>query len=303
MPNSNKVVKSEREQIRYVKRDPDGNLVSPFPFDPWELTKQTRKIVCRKVNGVIQRKYTDFYAVGVYGGIATAYSVGCNFRCIFCWVDWGRDWPELYGEYYSPDEVYSKLRHVMTVKGLRRARISGAEPTLCPDHLCGVLDRVHQDAKEFDLFVIETNGVVLAKDDGLATRLAKYASRDPKNKTVGHVRLSIRGGLPEKFEEKTGCTGKFLDQPFTAAQRLWDAGVSFHVAVVVDPRFTPKEDKAIIYGKLNQIDPLVRREIEEEFLNPYPHALVRLRAVGREDVTGHEMKLKERAALKRRPSS
>ncbi len=62
MPNSNIVPKSEREQIRYVKRDPGGNLVSPFPFDPWELTKQTWKIVCRKVNGVIQRKYTDFYA-------------------------------------------------------------------------------------------------------------------------------------------------------------------------------------------------------------------------------------------------
>jgi len=217
-------------------------------------------------------------------------------------VDWSRDWPDLYGDFYSPNEVYSKLRQVMSSKGLRSARISGAEPTLCPNHLCAVLDRVHQDASEFNLFVIETNGVVLAKDDNLASRLAKYASRNPKDGTVGHVRLSIRGGLPDKFEEKTGCAGKFGDLPFIAAQRLWDAGVSFHVAVVVDPRFTSKTDKAKIYGKLNKIDPIVRREVEEEYLSPYPHALVRLRAVGREDVTGREMKLKERAALKRRPS-
>ncbi len=301
MPNPNNVLHSKRKPIRYVMRDSDGELVPPFPFDPWELTKQTRKIVCKKINWVVQRKYTSFYAVGVYGGIATAYSVGCNFRCIFCWVDWSRDWPELYGKFYSPDEVYSKLRHVMSAKGLRSARISGAEPTLCPSHLCAVLDRVHQDAKEFDLFVIETNGVVLANDASLAPRLAKYASRDPRAGTVGHVRLSIRGGLSNEFEEKTGCAEEFVDFPFIAAQKLWNAGVSFHVAVVVDPRFTSKEDKATIYRKLKKIDPLIRREVEEEYLSPYPHALVRLRVAGRVDVVGLKMKLKERVALKEKP--
>jgi uncharacterized Fe-S cluster-containing radical SAM superfamily protein len=293
---------SERKKIRYAERDSEGKLVPPFPFDPWELTKQTRKIVCKKVNDIIYRKYTRFYAVGVYGGIATAYSVGCNFRCTFCWVDWSRDWPELYGNFYSPDEVYSKLRNVMSIKGLRRARISGAEPTLCPDHLCAVLSRVHQDVKKFDLFVIETNGVVLAKEASLALRLAEYASRDPRDGTVGHVRLSIRGGLSEEFEEKTGCAGEFVNLPFEAAQNLWDAGASFHVAVVVDQRFTSKEDKATIYEKLEKIDPLIQKEVEEEYLSPYPHALVRLRAVGREDVTGRDMKLKERAALREKPS-
>ena len=300
MPKSNS--DSETNSIRYVKRDNENKLIPPFPVDPWELTKQTRRVVCREVNGIVHRKYTDFYAVGVYGGIATAYSVGCNFRCIFCWVDWSRDWPELYGDFYSPEVVYSKLRNVMLAKGLRRARISGAEPTLCPDHLCAVLDLVHQNSSEFDLFVIETNGVVLANDRSLAQRLAKYASRNSSDGTVGHVRLSIRGGLPESFEEKTGNDRNFVDLPFKAAQRLWNAGVSFHVAVVVDPRFTSEEDKATIYRKLKKIDPLLQEEVEEEFLSPYPHALVRLRAVGRTDVTGLEMKLKERAALKKKPS-
>ena len=299
MSNPNSV----EEPIRYVERDSNGKLIPPFPFDPWELTKQTRKLVCKKINGIVQRKYTDFYKVGVYGGIATAYSVGCNFRCIFCWVDWSRDWPELYGDFYSPDEVYSKLRHIMSIKGVKRARISGAEPTLCPDHLCAVLDRVNNDAEKFELFIIETNGVVLANDENLAPRLSKYASRDQRKGTVGHVRLSIRGGLPEKFEEKTGCKKEFVDLPFKAAERLWKAGVSFHVAVVVDPRFTTMKDKEIIYNKLKKINPMVRREVEEEYLSPYPHALVRLRAVGREDVTGEKMTLKERAVLKKRPQT
>ncbi|MDF1538219.1 MAG: radical SAM protein [Candidatus Thorarchaeota archaeon] len=233
--------------------------------------------------------------------MATAYSVGCNYRCTFCWVDWSRDWPERSGEFYSPDQVYSKLRGIMKTQALRRARISGAEPTLCPDHLCGVLELVHRDRKEFDLFVIESNGVVLSQEDDLASSLAQYASRN--GDTVGHVRLSIRGGIQEPFEEKTGCSKEFMELPFIAAQKLWDAGVSFHVAVVVDPRFTTEEEKQTIYKKLADIHPSVRNGVEEETLDPYPHALVRLRAVGREDVTGKEISRVEERLLRERPKS
>lgn len=292
---------NDEKPVRYAHRGKDGKLIPPFPIDPLTLTELTRKDVCKFEDGIPLRKYTRFYAVGVYGGIATAYSVGCNYRCTFCWVDWSRDWPERYGEFYSPTQVYANLRNIMTVQELRRARISGAEPTLCSDHLLGVLELVHKDRKDFDLFVIETNGVVLSQEDTLAPRLSEYASRE--SDTVGHVRLSIRGGIPEPFEEKTGIRKEFMDLPFIAAQRLWDAGVSFHVAVVVDERFTRAEEKRIIYQKLADIDPSVRRSVEEEFLDPYPHALVRLRAVGRTDVVGEKVSRAEESLLKERPSS
>lgn len=287
--------------IRYAERDDAGEFLPPFPIDPVKLTERTRKDVCKVENGIPLRKYTRFYAVGVYGGIATAYSVGCNIRCVFCWVDWSRDWPEKYGEFYSPLDVYSKLRNIMEVQGLRRARISGAEPTLCPDHICGVLDLVHRDRKEFDLFVIETNGIVLSQEPDLAHRLAQYASAAHDSDTVGHVRLSIRGGLPRPFEEKTGCNEEFLDLPFIAAERLYDADVSFHVAVVVDPRFTTEEEKKAIRNRLAEIDRIIARNIEEEMLDPYPHALVRLRAVGRDDVSGKGISKKEESVLRTKP--
>ena len=271
------------------------------PFNPLELAKETEKIVTREGPEGVERKYVGIYSAPVYGGIATAYSVGCNYRCTFCWVDWSRDWPESYGEFYSPSEVYSKLREIMEIQKLRRARVSGAEPTLCPEHIFSILDLVHQDAQAFDLFVIETNGVVIGTEDGLASRLSQYASRDAD--TVGHVRLSIRGGLPDPFMDKTGCSEEFLDLPFIAAQRLWDACVSFHVAVVVDPRFTSEEEKTVIYDRLNDIHPTVKQGVEEEFLDPYPHALVRLRAVGRDDVTGPEMNDKEVYARRRMPKN
>ncbi|NWF95836.1 MAG: radical SAM protein [Candidatus Thorarchaeota archaeon] len=287
--------------MRFARRDRQGRLLPPFPFDPVSLTQQTRRVVCRTEGNVTLRKYTSFYKAGVYGGIATAYSVGCNFRCVFCWVDWSRDWPEDFGVFCSPTQVYARLREVMREGGVRRARISGAEPTLCPDHLFAVLEMVHRDRDDFDLFVIETNGVVIATEDTVAETLARYASRKRSDETVGHVRLSIRGGWPKPFEEKTGCKGEYVDLPFLAAKRLWDAGVSFHVAVVVDPRFTSEEEKNEIYRRLGEIDPSVRRGVEEEYLDPYPHALVRLRAVGRTDVTGTEESNRERQARSRMP--
>lgn len=286
------------KDTRYAIRDESGNYLPPFPVDPIRLAKDTRKTVCKSQDGMLLRKYTRFYAVGVYGGIATAYSVGCNYRCVFCWVDWSRDWPEKYGKFYSPTQVYQELRQIMKVQDLRKARISGAEPTLCPSHLLGVLDLVHENRDKFNLFVIESNGVVFSQDREFVRKIVEYASSD--SNTVGHVRLSIRGGLPESFEEKTGCQGKFVDLPFIAAKRLWDENVLFHVAVVVDPRFTSEDERQVIYDKLSDIDVSVRRSVEEEFLDPYPHVLVRLRAVGRNDVTGKEVTRMEERLLRER---
>jgi uncharacterized Fe-S cluster-containing radical SAM superfamily protein len=164
-----------------------------------------------------------------------------------------------------------------------------------------VLEYVKRDVHEFDLFVIETNGFVIAQEPDVAKRLAEYA---PFNREMpGHVRMSIRGGFPETFEEKTGCRGEFFEMPFKAAEYLWDADVSFHVAVVVDPRFTSAKEKVIIYDRLKEIDPTIARGVEEEFLDPYPHALVRLRAVGREDVVGKEISGREQRVLSKIPKS
>ncbi len=293
------MVSEKSTEIRYAQKNPSGEFLPPFPYDPIALTEYTRKNVCKQIKDVPYRKYTAFYGVGAYGGIATAYSVGCNFRCIFCWVDWSRDWPERFGIFYSSEEVYHKLRVVMADRGVRKARISGAEPTLCPEHLCGVLDLVQENVHAFDLFIIETNGIVISQNAELAPQIAQYASHS--HKTVGHVRLSIRGGLPKPFSAKTGCQERFLDLPFIAAERLWDAGVSFHVAVVVDPRFTSAFEKETIFERLAAINPMLRTSVEEEYLDPYPHALVRLRAVGRVDITGKTITSTERSIMAHRP--
>ena len=113
------------------------SLVKGFePFDPIEVSKETERIV---IDGN-KRKYNLFRVERFYGQIATARGVGCNLRCGFCWISPSRDYPEKYGTFYSPQEVYDKLIEVSSSKRARTlmsegVRISGCEPTLGMDHL------------------------------------------------------------------------------------------------------------------------------------------------------------------------
>ncbi|MGC9346281.1 MAG: hypothetical protein ACP5ER_05785, partial [Candidatus Bathyarchaeales archaeon] len=79
------------------------------PFDPLGLARETEKIVTRQGSEGLERKYTDFYSVPVYRGIATGYAAGCCLRCVYCWSNWSRDFPERFGEFYSPKEVAQRL--------------------------------------------------------------------------------------------------------------------------------------------------------------------------------------------------
>jgi uncharacterized Fe-S cluster-containing radical SAM superfamily protein len=78
------------------------------PFDPLELAKETEKIVTRQGSEGLERKYTDFYSAPVYRGFATGYATDCCLRCFYCWSNWSRDFPEKFGQFYSPQRVAKK---------------------------------------------------------------------------------------------------------------------------------------------------------------------------------------------------
>lgn len=239
-------------------------LVRGFePYDPLELLRATEEIVCRGAS----RKYTSFYCTGVYGGISTGYTVGCCLRCVFCWVDWSRDFPERYGDFCSPEEVFGLLVTNARKKGVARLRISGGEPTLSKTHLLGLLNLI--ETTDY-LFILETNGLPLAADETYAQELAKY-------KRI-HVRVSLKAGSAQGFQARTGARGEFWELPFVAIQRLMKAGVSFHVAAMSDPRLMSPAERREMLGKLKEIG--YRDYLEEELCDPYPSSLVRLKAAG-----------------------
>lgn len=237
------------------------------PYDPVELSKRTEEIICKDS----KRKYTDFYCVGVYGGISTGYTVGCCLRCVFCWVDWSRDFPDKLGEFYSPEEAFSKLKSAADERGIKKMRISGAEPTLGKDHLLGLLELVENS--EFPIFILETNGILFGSDKDYAYKVGRF--KKP------HIRLSLKAGTPEDFERKTGASKDSFEIPFQAIENLKDAGASFHVAAMsADPRFMDDEERFKLIKKLREIDKDLVYDLEEEVVDPYDTTVKRLDYAG-----------------------
>jgi uncharacterized Fe-S cluster-containing radical SAM superfamily protein len=196
------------------------SLVTPDtpPFDQLDLAKEAQRHVCRKSDAA--RKYTSFYVAGVYGGIATAYALGCSLRCIFCWSD-SRD-HQIGGRvsFYSPNEVLQELWRAARKRGVQKARISGAEPTLCKAHLLELLPLVEESS--FESFILETNGTMFGADSDYAQEVAQYAKV--------HIRVGLKAGSPAGYQRRTGALGTDYTLPFcdrypSTQRRLEAAGV------------------------------------------------------------------------------
>lgn len=237
------------------------------PFDPVELAKETEKIVIKNS----RRKYTSIHCAGVYGGISTAYTVGCCLRCIYCWVSMSRDFPEKYGKFYSPEEVVSNLEKAARGYGTHKARISGGEPTLGKEHLLNVLELIERN-DWFNLFILETNGILLGVDKEYVEKLSNFSKI--------HVRVSLKAGNEEGFQRRTGAIGKFFNLQFIAISNLLNSGVSFHVAAMTDSKIMLEEERGNLIKKLEEIDKRLVENFEEENIDPYKTSLIRLEKAG-----------------------
>jgi len=253
------------------------------PFDPLELARITEEIVTRKGPEGVERKYTNFYSVPVYRGIATGYAVGCCLRCIYCWSDWSRDFPDKLGKFYSPKEVALRLFKAAEegivyspywrkiIPKVNKLRLSGCEPTIGKEHLLAVLNFVKES--KYPLFILETNGIILGSDKDYVKKLAEF-----KDKL--YVRVSFKAATPEGFTMRTGAIGKYYELPFKALKYLLDEGINARAAAMTDPRVMPKEEGKLLIQMLNEIDPKANydKTLEEEVIDPYDTTIKRLRA-------------------------
>jgi len=252
------------------------------PFDPLELARETEKIVTREGPEGLERKYTDFYSVPVYRGIATGYAAGCCLRCIYCWSNWSRDFPDKLGKLYSPRQaaqrlfeaaergiVYSEYWRKL-IPRVNKLRLSGCEPTIGKEHLLKLLEHVEQSGYPFYL---ETNGILFGADRDYVENLSKFSR-------FIYVRVSFKAATPEGFTQRTGAIGKFYEIPFKALRYLLDEGIHARAAAMTDPKVMPKEERRILIEKLNEIDPSARysETLEEENIDTYDTTIKRLKA-------------------------
>jgi uncharacterized Fe-S cluster-containing radical SAM superfamily protein len=253
------------------------------PFDPIRLAEYTERIATRPGPEGLERKYTGFYSVPVYGGIATGYAVGCCLRCVYCWSNWSRDFPEEFGEYHPPKEAARRLfkaaeegvsysehwRRVLPK--VSKLRISGCEPTIGIEHLLEVLE--HVKASKHPVFILETNGVILGSNVKHVKRLAEFRSRL-------YVRVSFKAATQEGFTMRTGAQGGFYELPFKALKHLLDEGVHARAAAMTDKRIMPGGERKLLIQMLDEIDPEARysETLEEEVIDAYDTSVKRLKA-------------------------
>lgn len=253
------------------------------PYNPLELAKETEKIVTRPGPEGLERKYTGVYSAPVYRGVATGYAVGCCLRCIYCWSDWSRDFPEFFGEFYSPKKIASKLFNAAE-KGIKasgweafkhlkvnKLRLSGCEPTIGKEHLLSVLSYV-MDSK-YPLFILETNGIILGFNKNYVKKLTEF--RDKL-----YVRVSFKAATPEGFTKRTGALGKYYELPFKALKHLLDEGIYARAVAMTDPRVMPKEERKLLIQMLDEIDSKTNypKTLEEEVIDIYETTANRLKA-------------------------
>lgn len=252
------------------------------PFDPLELARETEKIVTREGLEGLERKYVRFYSVPVYRGIATGYAAGCCLRCIYCWSNWSRDFPEKHGKFYSPKQAAQNLFEAAKrgityseywrkcICEVNKLRVSGCEPTIGKEHLLKLLEHVEQSGYPFYL---ETNGILFGADRDYVKNLSKFSR-------FIYVRVSFKAATPEGFTQRTGVIGKFYELPFRALKYLLDEGIYARAAAMTDPKVMPKEERRILIEKLNEIDPSARysETLEEESIDAYDTTIKRLKA-------------------------
>lgn len=252
------------------------------PFNPLELARETEKIVTKEGLEGLERKYVSVYSAPVYGGIATGYAVGCCLRCVYCWTNWSRDFPEKFGRFYSPGELAETLLRAaekgITAPGwerfrqlkVKKLRISGCEPTLGRRHLIKLLEYVSGTGYPFYL---ETNGILIGAESDYADELSKF-------KEFIYVRVSFKAATPEGFTARTGAIGDFYELPFKALENLLKKGIFARAAAMTDLKVMPEKERKILIKRLNEIDPKARysETLEEEIIDPYDTTIQRLKA-------------------------
>jgi len=234
-------------------------------FDPIELSAKTEKIVMRGN----KRKYLRFGTTPDYGtGVATAYGLGCNLRCVFCWANETRDNLDMGKDFYSPEEVFANLSEIIRRNPkIDKMRISNCETTIGKEHLLEMAELMEKS--EHKLFIIETNGIILGQDEDFAKELSRFKK--------SYVRVGLRAGTAEEFTRKTGAIPESFMLPFQAIRYLRENKARFSVAAMsADPRFMTPLERISLIVRLGEIDPELVLRLEEEvtYLDPVAKRLL-----------------------------
>lgn len=238
-------------------------------IDAIALATETENIV---MSGE-KRAYNQFKVTSQHGGSITAYALGCNLRCVYCWC-YDLITNLVPTNFYSPLEVARKLVGVDLISK-RRFRISGSEPILGEKslkHIISIIEHLSTIVSEKFEFFIETNGIIL---DQYPELLSIIPSSDRGIIGVDvKIQVSLKSWDEESFNQITGCRG--FSSQISTIRRLKTHNIPFSVIVL----------KNILEKHKDQIVTLIGNDIkiETESLMLTSEIMDRLMTVGLNNV-------------------
>jgi uncharacterized Fe-S cluster-containing radical SAM superfamily protein len=245
-------------------------------YDPIELGTKIREKVCIPDQKDPRRRVYRFRGDRWYGGIATADVVGCNLRCRFCWAWRTSSYRTDVGRFTGARETAEKLVKIAYKKGFSKARLSGGEPLLCPEHVFSTASLLED--KDL-LFIVETNGIPVTPIEDIVARLKTLEN------TV--LRISLKGCNEKVFSRTTGSVPQGFSHQLSTIEKLVEAGLEpgkhFWVSAMIS-FCTPKEIEELLQ-RLESIDYRVKKYFEAETIILYPHVKALLKKFGLEPTT------------------
>lgn len=130
-------------------------------FNPLLRSSEMERVVMEGNSRMYYPGGKAFRHMRFYGGICSAYAVGCNLLCKYCYNYSRNEKPT--GVFYYPEEVAVKLVALAEKMRCWNFRITGSEPFLGPasaKHLFAIVRSV-QEQHRGAAFVIETNAVYI----------------------------------------------------------------------------------------------------------------------------------------------
>ena len=126
------------------------------------------------------------------GYLRLSLTSACQMRCAYCRPDWLRGCDQ--SSQMTPTEIESVVRHLVSLHGVHKIRLTGGDPTVRPD-LVEIIERIARIDGVCDL-AMTTNGLTLARDAEAYRRAGLH-----------RVNVSLDSLDPDTFRRMTGVNG------------------------------------------------------------------------------------------------
>lgn len=236
-------------------------------FDASEMLAATEGLVCGKFG---DKKYTKCMLSRTRGTEATAIVVGCPLRCFYCSADWSRDFPEKFGQMYTPDNIFHLLWITAVEGGANVVRLSGGDAAIGRQHTLALLKKIEEST--LMRVILHTTAIPFGADPHYAKEISKFKKAE--------FRVEVPAGEPRAFSHRTGAREDDIELQFDGIANLVASGAKVQIAAMTDKRAVKWTEREETIKRITAIEPKLVSTLVEENINMTETSTARLTYAG-----------------------